>query len=260
MSQPIVLLLDDSQLGYQLASQIRQVGYEPLYATNETQLAQAMIQAPVLCLVDLTAQTLKWERLVRFVKGPTKKNNHVPIIGFESENDQSLQARALTAGCTIVVNRTEIDTNLPHLIEKNIWRIDPEICNQPLPVLALKGIEEFNQGLFFECHETLEDAWNEETGLVRLLYQGILQVAVGYLHITRKNWRGAVKVLERGIPKAAHFRPICQGVDVADMVAQAQIIRAKLIDLGPDGIEDFDTSTFPKVKVNNAYLEIGKNV
>ena len=43
----------------------------------------------------------------------------------------------------------------------------------------LKGIEEFNQGLYFQCHETLEEVWLEEQGEDRLFYQGIIQIAFG---------------------------------------------------------------------------------
>src|SRR5258706_348843 len=35
----------------------------------------------------------------------------------------------------------------------------------------LKGIEEFNQQLFFECHETLEELWLEERGEDRKFYR-----------------------------------------------------------------------------------------
>ena len=44
----------------------------------------------------------------------------------------------------------------------------------------LKGIDEFNQQLFFECHETLEEIWLEEHGEDRKFYQGIIQIAAGY--------------------------------------------------------------------------------
>jgi predicted metal-dependent hydrolase len=253
MEKPIVLMVDDLMFAPRLENLVRQAGYVPLFAIDETQIIQIMVRAPVLGIIDLSATTFNWERLVRFVKGPGKKNNHVPILGFGPHIDLELRERALTAGCTAVVGRSAITTNLPTLIEKHIWRIAPEDCAQPLPPKALKGIEEFNQGLFFECHETLEDAWNAEAGLVRMLYQGILQLAVGYLHITRKNWRGAVKVLERGIPKVAHFHPVCQGIDVAEAVAQAQAVRAELVRLGPERIEEFDTTAFPKIQVNGSY-------
>ena len=253
MKQPLVLIVDDLMFGPRLEAMARQAGYEPVYATDEARLAQALVQAPALCIVDLSASTFDWERLVRFVKGPMKKNDHLPVLGFGPHVDLDLRERALQAGCTAVVGRSAIVTNLPALIEKNIWRVEPEICARPLPPLALRGIAEFNQGLYFECHETLEEAWNEERGSVRLLYQGILQIGVGYLHITRKNWRGAVKVLERGIPKAARFRPTCQGVDVAGLVAQAQAIRAEIVALGPERIGEFDRSKFPKIKVNGMF-------
>jgi hypothetical protein len=233
---------------------VRQAGYEPFFAADEAVMTQAMVRAPVLCLVDLEATSFKWERLTRFVKGPGKKNNHVPVLGFGSNVDAELKAQALAAGCTAIVEPAMLINDLPGIIDRNIWRVNPDDCARPLPPLVRAGIEQFNQGLYFECHETLEDAWNEEAGLIRLLYQGILQVAVGYLHINRHNWRGAVKVLERGIPKAAHFRPVCHGIDVEDVVLQAQRVRAELERLGPDGIAEFDKTTFPKIRVDGKIL------
>ena len=72
-----------------------------------------------------------------------------------------------------------------------------EACNAPLHPRAAQGLRLFNAGEYFEAHEALEDAWNEEKGPVRDLYRGILQIAVVYLHITRRNYNGAVKVYAR---------------------------------------------------------------
>ena len=79
MKQPIVLMVDDLMFGPRLEAMVRQAGYEPLYAADETALIQAMIQAPALCIVDLVASTFDWERLVRFVKGPAKKMTTCPF-------------------------------------------------------------------------------------------------------------------------------------------------------------------------------------
>jgi predicted metal-dependent hydrolase len=47
--------------------------------------------------------------------------------------------------------------------------------------LALaEGIRRFDAGRFFEAHEVWEDAWREEEGEVRLLLQGLIQVAAGF--------------------------------------------------------------------------------
>ena len=67
------------------------------------------------------------------------------------------------------------------------------------PGLVLRGIEEFNRGEFFEAHEYLEAAWRRESLPIRSLYQGILQVGVGFYHQQNGNWRGATSLLRNGI-------------------------------------------------------------
>ncbi|MGH7844330.1 MAG: DUF309 domain-containing protein, partial [Candidatus Binatia bacterium] len=65
----------------------------------------------------------------------------------------------------------------------------------------IKGIEEFNQGLFFECHETLEEIWLEEHGTDRDFYQGIIQIAAGYLKWEQGVLIGAIKLWRAGLKK-----------------------------------------------------------
>ena len=60
----------------------------------------------------------------------------------------------------------------------------------------LKGIQEFNDGLFFECHETLEEIWLEDHGEDRKFYQGIIQIAAGYYK------------LEQGVPVGALIQAV----------------------------------------------------
>src|SRR5579875_1455724 len=102
---------------------------------------------------------------------------------------------------------------------------------EPSPALLL-GIEQFNQGLFFEQHETLEDAWIEESGRVRYLYQGILQVGVGFFHLQRGNYRGATALLQRGIGYLGRFVPACLDVDVARLILEAGRALSELERLG----------------------------
>ena len=72
-------------------------------------------------------------------------------------------------------------------------------CGEAPPAELLKGIHEFNDGEFFEQHETLELLWRAETDDVRYLYQGILQVGVGFYHLQNGNYHGAVTKLGTGI-------------------------------------------------------------
>lgn len=86
----------------------------------------------------------------------------------------------------------------------------------------LKGIEEFNRRLFFECHETLEEIWLEDHGEDRLFYQGIIQVAAGYYKLQQGVLIGAIKLWRTGLEKLAAYPPAHLGVDLASLVAATQ--------------------------------------
>ncbi|HEY86142.1 MAG TPA: DUF309 domain-containing protein [Chloroflexi bacterium] len=242
----IVLLIDDLLLAAQLEATLQRAGYTVFFAANEATLSRLLVKAPTLVIVDLKAN-FNWEKLVRVIKGPGKKNVHLPALGFGPHSNLPLQKKALAAGCAAVVTRAAIAADLPALVKKYTWQVDSAACAETLPPLVKQGIKEFNQELFYRCHETLEDVWKEEQRPIRLLYQGILQISVGYFHIKQGNWRGAAKVIERGIPKAARFRPACQGIDVADLVTQAQAVHAELLELGEARIGEFTGRSFPGI-------------
>ncbi len=120
-------------------------------------------------------------------------------------------------------------------------------CHDPPPPLLLRGIEQFNRGEFFEQHETLEELWRAEPDDVRYLYQGILQVGVGFLHLSRGNYRGAVSLLQTGLDKLQWFLPACQTVDVARLVDETSRSLARLLELGPERIGELDAQFVPQV-------------
>ena len=82
----------------------------------------------------------------------------------------------------------------------------------------LKGIDEFNQGLFFECHETLEEIWLEEHGDERKFYQGIIQIAAGYFKLEQGVPAGAIKLWHSGLEKLEPYAPVYLGIDVESFV------------------------------------------
>src|SRR5215204_4667463 len=117
-----------------------------------------------------------------------------------------------------------------------------------IPELVLKGIEEFNKGEFYECHEYLEEAWMQEPRRVRFLYQGILQVGVGFYHLQNGNWRGATGLLRNGSARLREFEPVTLGVDVAKLVRESERCLLELEELGRERIDEFDLSGVPKVE------------
>jgi uncharacterized protein len=117
-----------------------------------------------------------------------------------------------------------------------------------LPELALKGIEEFNRGEFYQCHEYLEEAWMQEPRRVRFLYQGILQVGVGFYHQQNGNWRGATGLLRNGTQRLKEFEPETQGIDVAKLVRECERCLEELEALGRERVREFDRSLIPRVE------------
>jgi predicted metal-dependent hydrolase len=54
-----------------------------------------------------------------------------------------------------------------------------------------EGVELFNAGRFFECHEAWEEVWKRERGAKKLFLQGMIQAAAAILHVERGNRAGA---------------------------------------------------------------------
>jgi predicted metal-dependent hydrolase len=78
----------------------------------------------------------------------------------------------------------------------------------------IKGIDEFNQGLFFECHETLEEIWLEDHGEDRKFYQAIIQIAAGYFKLEQGVPAGAIKLWRTGLEKLQPYGPVFLGINV----------------------------------------------
>ena len=91
-----------------------------------------------------------------------------------------------------------------------------------------RALDEFNDGYYFESHETLEDLWMVTPLPERTLFQGIIQLAAAYVHLARGETPGALKLLDAAVAKLRGFEPAHLGIDVGAMVEQAAAVRAKL--------------------------------
>ena len=80
-----------------------------------------------------------------------------------------------------------------------------------------RGVEEFNSGKFFECHDTLEDVWHGIRGPARDLFQGLIQVAVGFYHLGNGNRIGAASQLEKGLARLSPYGDCYAGMDLATL-------------------------------------------
>ena len=87
-----------------------------------------------------------------------------------------------------------------------------------------KGIREFNEGFYFEAHDTLEEAWHGIRGPHRAFFHGLIQMATGLYHLTGDNPKGARSQLTAGLRKLSPLQPEFLGVDIGGLLQEMQEI------------------------------------
>jgi predicted metal-dependent hydrolase len=121
-------------------------------------------------------------------------------------------------------------------------------CRDRATPQMIHAFEQFNRGEYWHQHETLETVWRAERDeTIRNFYKGILQVGVGFHHITRRNYNGAVKVLTRGINYLQPYAPRCMGVEVQRLIDEATRVLDEVRVLGPDHIDAITIADLPRV-------------
>jgi predicted metal-dependent hydrolase len=87
--------------------------------------------------------------------------------------------------------------------------MDPNVLRE-----LRRGVEEFNSGKFFECHDTLEDVWHGIRGPARAFFQGLFQAAVGFYHLGNGNRIGADSQLEKALAKLTLYGERYAGMEL----------------------------------------------
>jgi predicted metal-dependent hydrolase len=85
-----------------------------------------------------------------------------------------------------------------------------------LPVQYLRGIELFNAGEFFACHEVWEEIWLKAEGVEREFLHALIQSAVALHHFQRGNPKGASSVYQRARKKLGTLPPAVMRLDTQD--------------------------------------------
>jgi hypothetical protein len=223
---------------------------EHLSGAGAVLVDQLSLWHPALILFDLGNQAIPWRDWLPIIKS-VPATRRIPVVCFGSHVDVETMKTARSCGADAVLARSRFVKDLPGLIRRYARIPDyaaiEAACRQPLSSLALKGLEEFNRGEYFESHESLEDAWNEDQSAGRDLYRAVLQVAVAYLQIERGNFNGAVKMFLRMRQWIDPLPDTCRGINIARLRADAEQVRISLLELGPDRISDFDHSLFKPV-------------
>jgi predicted metal-dependent hydrolase len=78
-----------------------------------------------------------------------------------------------------------------------------------------RGVDEFNRGFYFECHDTLEDLWTGLRGPARDFFQGLIQVSVAFYHLGNGNLAGAASMTRRALKRFRGYPDRYFGFDLA---------------------------------------------
>jgi hypothetical protein len=96
---------------------------------------------------------------------------------------------------------------------------------QSHPDFFEQGIDLFNEGRFFECHEAWEEIWKRSDGEAKVFYQGLIQAAVAILHAQRGNLEGARSLYEKASAKLDPIPHDHMGLAIGELrIALAEFI------------------------------------
>jgi hypothetical protein len=255
----VVAWTQDLFFGVRIEDISRRVGARLRLVGSAGELAAALAEGPALVLIELGAGDAGWHEVVRGFKG-TASGQRSLVVAFGSHLDVAARRAARQAGSDHVWAKSHLTAELPALLARASAyaqgegrRRGGDGCDDALPAEASRGFAEFNRGEYFAQHETLEGVWFAEKRPVRDLYQGILQLGLACYHVEQGNWRGAVKMLRRALPRLARLPEVCQGVQVETLRQAGEAMLAELTRLGPERIAELDRRLFPRILWQASY-------
>lgn len=246
----VVCLIPDLLFATRFSDVIVAVHGQPVIVETPDAFVTAMDRYfPVLALLDLNT-TGEWADAIQRCK-QRPHTSQIPIFAFGSHVDVETLKAARTAGANHAWARSRMVDELPDVVARHVDPPTRELagCSEGLSEQALLGVEAFNQRDYFEQHEYFETAWLAETGPIREVYRGILQIGVAFLQIERHNWAGAIKMFRRGLPRLRALPALCLDIDLAAFRRAAEVIHLEVTRLGPERLDDFDQGRFPIIKI-----------
>jgi hypothetical protein len=111
----------------------------------------------------------------------------------------------------------------------------------------LLGVQQYNDGYFFEAHETLEDVWIRSPMPARTFLQAIIQLAAAFVHMARHEYPGTVRLLGHSLEKLVSAPNDFLGIDAAALRDDVRNALDQIKDLGPSRFEEWDRASIPHI-------------
>lgn len=103
----------------------------------------------------------------------------------------------------------------------------------------VEGVRLFEAGQYFLSHETLEEHWAEAPEEDRKFYQGLIHLAVGFLHYGKGNLKGTRLQFDKASKRLSDYPEVYQQVDLA-------LVRG-FLQAAPQALEKGETLSPPKL-------------
>jgi len=112
--------------------------------------------------------------------------------------------------------------------------------------LFQKGLAEYEKGDYFEAHESWEDLWSDYNFSDRIFVQGLIQLAVSFVHLSNGNMIGAKSLLKKSQNKFVDYKGIQRGINVDNLKSAIDVVEIVYNDLSNS--EEFDWDLVPVLK------------
>lgn len=90
-----------------------------------------------------------------------------------------------------------------------------------------EGIERFNEGRFWDAHESWETLWLDSDEPEKTFLQGLIQLTAAFHHFQRGTLSGGVRLVDTAVEKLSAYPPGFMGVVRSDAVEAAMTARRR---------------------------------
>ena len=112
--------------------------------------------------------------------------------------------------------------------------------------LFFDGLQAYEEKDFFEAHELWEELWSEYYLDDKTFIQGLIQLAVSFVHLGNGNLNGAKSLMKKSGDKFSSYSGLHRGINIDKLKQQIVIIINEYEQLLT--VEGFDWTRIPELR------------
>ena len=112
--------------------------------------------------------------------------------------------------------------------------------------LFFDGLQAYEEKDFFEAHELWEELWSEYYLDDKTFIQGLIQLAVSFVHLGNGNLNGAKSLMKKSGDKFSSYSGLHRGINIDKLKQQIIIIKNEYEQLLT--VEGFDWTHIPELR------------